>query len=111
MENLEVSPEKMARKEPSLHNHAAETAEEKNLRVIDIIPSTKRQLSEDVFYYETTDGIGGVFKPGYRYKSERAAYLVDKFFKFDLIPTTVIRNIEGKEGSFQQFIPNAKKGD
>jgi len=101
----------MLRKEPTLRNHAAETAEEKNLRMIDIVPSTKRPLSEDVFYYETKEGIGGVFKPGYRYKSERAAYLVDKFFKFDLIPTTVIRNIEGKEGSYQLYIPNTKKGD
>ncbi len=109
MENLEVSPEKMARKEPSLHNHAKETVEEKNLKEIDIITPTKRNLSEDVYYYETKEGIGGVFKPGYRYKSERAAYLVDKFFKFDLIPTTVIRNIEGKEGSYQLYIPNTKK--
>lgn len=90
-----------------------EEKEEKILREIDIIPSTKQKLSEseNVFYYATIDGGGGVFKSGHRYKGERAAYVVDKFLKLNLVPITIIRTVDGKEGSFQQFIPNTKKGD
>lgn len=41
------------------------------------------------------------------YKTERAAYLVDEFLGFDLIPPTVIRTIDGKIGSAQRFISDA----
>lgn len=52
----------------------------------------------------------GYYKPGDYYKRERAAYLVDRFFGFDLIPPTVIREINGKIGSAQEFIPNHRAG-
>jgi len=42
---------------------------------------------------------------------ERAAYLVNKFLGFDLIPTTVIREIDGEIGSLQEFIPDTKAYD
>lgn len=41
---------------------------------------------------------------------ERAAYLVDRFLSFNLVPPTVIREIDGQIGSFQQFIPDAVLG-
>ncbi len=37
---------------------------------------------------------------------ERAAYVVDKFFNFNLVPETVIREVGGKIGSAQRFIPD-----
>ncbi len=40
------------------------------------------------------------------YLRERAAYLVDRFFSFGLVPPTVVREIEGKGiGSLQLYIP------
>lgn len=96
----------------SFPNPIEETAEEKNLREISIIESSKRGLEGYADFYETKDCKGGVFKEGKRgsIRSERAAYLVDKFLGFDLVPTTVIKTIEGKEGSFQRFIPDARTG-
>jgi hypothetical protein len=80
-------------------------------------------------FIELKDDGSGIFKPGNGenkflpernrplrknaeagtyYLRERAAYLVDKFLGFDLIPPTVIRTINGAEGSFQQFVPDAE---
>lgn len=70
------------------------------------------------------DNGSGVFKPksGERenlrervpalsfFKRERAAYLVSRFFGFDLVPTTTIRELDGEEGSIQEFIPDAQLG-
>ena len=39
---------------------------------------------------------------------ERAAFLVDNFLGFGRVPPTVIREVGGKKGSFQQFIPDAR---
>ncbi|PIQ66346.1 MAG: hypothetical protein COV96_02005 [Candidatus Zambryskibacteria bacterium CG11_big_fil_rev_8_21_14_0_20_42_18] len=49
-------------------------------------------------------------KPGTYYKRERAAYLVSQHLDLDLVPLTVIRDLEGEHGlgSIQLFIPNAK---
>jgi hypothetical protein len=43
---------------------------------------------------------------GSYYKRERAAYLVDKFLRFGLVPPTVIREVDGEIGSMQRFISN-----
>lgn len=63
---------------------------------------------------------GGIFKRiegrekdmslGKSYQKERAAYLADLFLGFNLVPATIIRNIEGKEGSLQKFIPESRTG-
>lgn len=92
-----------------------ENVEEKNLKTIGIKESTKRNLSErvygKVYFYETEDGRAGVFKEKEsEYKKERAAYLVDKFLQFDLVPTTIIRKIGDKTGSFQRYVTDAKTG-
>ncbi|MEK7580279.1 MAG: hypothetical protein AAB465_01535 [Patescibacteria group bacterium] len=63
----------------------------------------------------------GIFKPlkgeefsirrdvgGDLFKRERAAYLVDKFLDLGLVPSTVIREIDGEIGSIQEFIPDTK---
>lgn len=120
MENLskvEGPLKKIVRKEPRLEmqlrpfpSPAKETAEEKNLREIGIIESTKQRLSKDADYYETQDGGAGVFKQGKGCLNERAAYVVDKFLGFGLVPVTVIRNVGEKVGSFQRFISDAKTG-
>lgn len=44
------------------------------------------------------------------YVRERAAYLVDLFLGFDLVPPTVIREIGGYIGSLQKFVPDAILG-
>jgi hypothetical protein len=41
---------------------------------------------------------------------ERAAYLVDYYLGFDLVPPTVIRTENGAYGSFQEFVPDSKTG-
>lgn len=64
----------------------------------------------------------GIFKPkegewtkdkgiptGTFYLRERAAYLVDKALGFNLVPPTIIRAINGKIGSLQQYIPDTQK--
>ncbi|QQG42151.1 MAG: hypothetical protein HYV90_02445 [Candidatus Woesebacteria bacterium] len=65
----------------------------------------------------------GVFKPGrgedtlwefpeshrLLYKRERAAYLVSKALHPGLVPPTIIRTINGAEGSIQDFIPDPKR--
>lgn len=74
-------------------------------------------VNETVFV-ELKDNGSGVFKPKdgqmfpYRdyYKRERAAYLVDRFLGFDMVPPTVVRMIDGRIGSFQQFIRDARMG-
>jgi len=55
-------------------------------------------------------GLRDFVKAGTYYKRERAAYLVDKFLGFDLVPPTVIRKIDDQIGSLQQFIPDTKAG-
>lgn len=67
------------------------------------------------------DGSAGVFKPanleqtsigyphnkaGTYFKRERASYLVDKYLNLGFVPPTVIRTIDGRIGSLQQFIPD-----
>ena len=73
-------------------------------------------------FIELKDDGSGVFKPkngergglrmgveaGTYFRRERAAYLLDRFLGFDLVPPTVVREIDGEVGSFQQFIPDAK---
>ena len=59
------------------------------------------EVSNDL-HYET--------KAGSYYKREEAAYIVDRFFDFDLVPATVNREINGEEGSLQRFVPNAFLG-
>lgn len=67
------------------------------------------------------EGGAGIFKPmnrenpkyaegmeGTLYKRERAAYIVDKTLGFNLIPPTVIREIDGQIGSIQKYIDGAK---
>jgi len=74
-------------------------------------------------FIELEDDGAGVFKPregervvrdeveaGTYYKRERAAYLMDRFLGFGMVPPTVIRQIKGKVGSFQEFIPEALNG-
>jgi hypothetical protein len=71
-------------------------------------------------FVEFTNGERGVFKPlsgedenvrdqietGTLYKRERAAYLVDRFFDFNIVPPTVIKKIDDDIGSVQNFIPD-----
>lgn len=77
--------------------------------------------SNDPVFVEIKDDGSGIFKAktkefglrdnvkaGTYYKRERAAYLVSRFLGFDLVPPTVIRDIDGEIGSMQRFIDNAQ---
>lgn len=79
-----------------------------------------RHVTEFISFRD--DG-AGVFKPkegeefvgryaevGTYYKRERAAYLVDQFLGFGLVPPTVIREIGDKVGSVQEFVSNFTDG-
>jgi hypothetical protein len=69
------------------------------------------------------DGKSGIFKPasgeqfttakiepGTYYLRERAAYLVSNRLNFEVVPTTVIREINGEVGILQDFRSGAKMG-
>lgn len=75
--------------------------------------SFKVKLREDIYgIFKPKDGERDYLRPavtgGTYYKREYASYLVDKFLGFNLIPTTIIGEIDGKIGSLQEFIPDAK---
>ncbi|MCB9229995.1 MAG: hypothetical protein H6618_10340 [Deltaproteobacteria bacterium] len=59
-------------------------------------------------------GVHGVFKkkrlfhPSSSYRSEIAAYRLDRLFRFRLVPMTIKRHIAGHKGSLQYFIRGAK---
>lgn len=62
---------------------------------------------------------GGVFKPHTGYEDvrksffisrERAAYLISRFLGFDFVPPTVIKIVNGIEGSLQEFVEDSKVG-
>jgi len=73
-----------------------------------------------VFFVEFVGDPRGIFKPASGefpyskkhieretlHKRERAAYLVDYFFGFGIVPPTIIREIGGETGSMQSFIPD-----
>jgi len=61
----------------------------------------------DADFVELKDDGKGVFK-AVKYERERAAYLIDRFLGFNLVPPTVIRQIGDQIGSMQEFIPDAK---
>lgn len=45
------------------------------------------------------------YKVGSLYKRERAAYLVSRFLDLGLVPPTVIKEVDGRIGSAQEFVP------
>jgi hypothetical protein len=83
--------------------------EEKILESVEIAEYTKRLVAEHTYFIETKDGGAAIFKPErfHNTERERAAYIVDRFLGFNLVPPTVIRNVGGRTGSFQRFIPDA----
>lgn len=85
-------------------------SEENNLSENKILGSRS-----DLEFIEIKNGGAGIFKDRSEYEKgdlfinrERAAYLVDSFLGFNFVPPTVIRDIKGKRGSFQQFVTDAK---
>ncbi len=71
-------------------------------------------VNEVVFVSLKDDG-DGVFKPKQGrddtdYLNERAAYLVDRFLDFGMVPPTIIRELDNRVGSVQRFVPDAKIG-
>lgn len=79
--------------------------------------------NNEILFVSLRDDGAGIFKPkagekvlrehterGTYFLRERAAYLLDRFLGFQLVPPTVIREIDEQVGSFQQFIPDTKTG-
>ncbi len=120
-EKVVFSPEKEGKKELIFDQ------KETILKSAEIDGEPRRvQGSNEVFYIKlaSPEVAGAIFKPasgevdfpelgywyGDYYKRERAAYLVDRFFSFNLIPPTVIREISGEIGSLQEYIPIHRAG-
>ncbi len=117
-----METEKMEKlKTPNLLNE--ETNKEKSLRTLEKESSSELSGSNKIFFVKLKGDGSGVFKPefgelpsfrewagGALYKRERAAYLVDRFLDLGLVPPTVIKEVDGKIGSFQEFINDAKTG-
>lgn len=52
----------------------------------------------------------GIFLGGYlstNIRSERAAYLIDEMLELDIVPMTVLRDVNGRYGSLQYFVKDA----
>lgn len=64
----------------------------------------------DSSFVELKDDGSGIFKTEDHF-NERAAYLIDRFLGFNLVPPTVIRQVDGEIGSVQEFIPDARAVD
>ena len=73
----------------------------------------------DAQFVKIRDDGGGVFKPHTGYEGstktefiarERAAYLISRFLGFDFVPPTVIKVVNGEEGSLQEFVEDAQVG-
>lgn len=100
-----------------------ETKKEKELLTLEKESSDALYGGFRIFFVKLENNKLGIFKPsseempdlrsgiegGTYFKRERAAYLVDRFLDFNLVPATVIRKIDNKIGSFQEFIPNAHR--
>lgn len=79
--------------------------------------------NNQVFFIDLKDDGSAIFKPlegekgylrtrvkrGSYYKRERAAYVVDRFLTLGLVPPTVIRDLDGKVGSLQEFVPDTNE--
>lgn len=60
--------------------------------------------------FKPVNGEKMVAEEGTGYKRERAAYLANIFLELDLVPPTIIRSVEGEDGSLQQFISDSTVG-
>lgn len=66
--------------------------------------------SPRIWYVDIEDGGAGIFKL-HRYsdtQNERAAYLVSAIVGFNFVPPTVLRKIDGEEGSLQEFVEDGR---
>lgn len=101
-----------------------QTAEEIVLETREIVNKNRLRGSRGkwenvVDYIELKDDGSGIFKPkrgekmtvprnevnaGTFYLRERAAYLISRFLRFNVVPETVLREVDGEIGSFQKFI-------
>lgn len=128
MQQVELDPPPVTALEPEIEATLQLDAQAKRKRTESDLKEREVSSSSSLnggcnesYIVELKDDGKGVFKPQegestyireYRefFKRERAAYIVDKFLNFNLIPPTVIREIDGKLGSVQQFIPDARMG-
>lgn len=124
-EHLKRSGEPEARGEPRKEEKGSETRERifptstpeetilssRDIVSKEILKGGRRESTQFVSLKDDGDGIwhegsGWPHSP----KKERAAYIVDRFLGFDFVPPTVVRVINGEEGSLQQFVRDAKTG-
>jgi hypothetical protein len=105
-----------------LEKYLLQTPKEYDLGFRDVT-SEKRLLGSknQVNFINLKDDGSAIFKPasgeavnlrpevseGTYHKREHAAYLVNKFLSLDLVPPTVVREMDGEVGSAQEFIPDA----
>lgn len=84
----------------------------------DALASSNKMRFFEIMYGEKP--IIAVFKPGSgeskvrledfqvpnMYTRERAAYIIDYFMNLGIVPPTILKNIDGEEGSMQLYIPH-----
>lgn len=85
---------------PSREEEALLSAEKISLR------KTIEGGTYDPVFFQFENGESGIFK-SWGWQKERAAYLASRLLGLDVVPPTVIREVETEEGSLQKFIPDA----
>lgn len=71
------------------------------------------QGSPRIWYADIEGDGAGIFKL-HKYsdtQNERAAYVISTVVGFDFVPPTVLRKIDGEEGSLQEFVEDGKPLD
>jgi len=110
--NLYASPRYAERPRQSIPTTEDETILSSRERV----SSELLQGKHGVYLVNFKDDGSGVYKPeatqitpeaGTGSKRERAAYLLDRFLGFNMVPPTVIRDAGEGEGSMQRFVADA----
>lgn len=75
---------------------------------------SSKQLTHRAQLVTLENGVKAIFKSEFDASKrmpqrERAAYLVDRILKFDLVPATIIRELDGTVGSFQEYVEDGKE--
>lgn len=124
-ENEDFLPSTEERTPPPERNRSFPmTPQEKLLESREITESKPLGGVNKAMFVKFKDDGAGVFKAkeneeaglrehieaGTYYKRERAAYLVDRAFGFGLVPPTVIREVDGKIGTVQEYIEDSIPG-
>ncbi|MFA5870418.1 MAG: hypothetical protein WC842_00815 [Candidatus Paceibacterota bacterium] len=90
-----------------------EVEERRNIKVGSNSPEFIKLKDDGSVVFKSKEGeldnLRTAVKKGTYYRRERASYIVDRFFEFDMVPTTTIKEIKDEIGSAQRFIEDARE--